>query len=53
MTLDGFRLMAVGAGALPDLHDETQKLVIVEAEQMGEFQAHAGIIQATASRIPD
>ncbi len=53
MALDGFRLMAMGARALPDLHAEAQELVVVEAEQVGEFQAHLGRIRGVASRTPD
>jgi hypothetical protein len=32
MALEGFGLMTVGTGPLPDLYEETQKLVVVEAE---------------------
>jgi hypothetical protein len=32
VSIDSFRLMAVGAGTLADLYEEAQKLVVVEAK---------------------
>lgn len=53
MAPEGFRLMAMGARSLPELDAEAQELVVIEAEQVGELQAHAEIIGAGASGIPD
>ena len=49
MTNQRLRTLAVGTRLLPDFSHEAEKLVMTEGQEMGEFKAHAGIIQARAN----
>jgi hypothetical protein len=49
VTNQRLRTLAVGTWLLPDFSHEAEKLVMTEGQEMGEFKAHAGIIQARAN----
>lgn len=52
VTNQRLRALTVGARPLPKVGHEAQKLVMTPGQKVGEFEAHAGIIQARANPIP-
>jgi len=49
MALDCIRLMAMGTGALPNLHEEAQQLVVIKVKSVSEF--HRAILSDRATPL--